>query len=304
MIKYYKEEFKKVLIKILIETFAVIGGCYTAFEILITLFPNQIDIFEIFLKGSIIISFLIGICNNIPKRKFRYTIKNKDVGITVFIGDMFKEKGAKIIPTNTTFDTKMEGEFISSKSIQGQYQCMYYMNNLSALDILMEKELEKEKRYEVLQRTDSKNKRYPIGTTIKLNNNKSRFYFLAIADVNEVGKPCSNFENIQIALEHLWNYILEKGHMEPIVIPIIGSGRTGINESRQKIIKEIIFSFIAHTIEKKISDELIICIHPNDIKNIDLEELKQYLDYICKFYYENDNKTISGKPIEEELKTF
>lgn len=297
MIKYYVEEFKKIIKKILIESFAIIGGCYSAYEILVTLFPSQNDIFEDFLKISLIISFLIGIFVNIPKKRFRYQLKNKDVGITLCIGNLFKEKGAMIIPTNTTFDTKMEEEFISPKSIQGQYQCKYYPNNLRTLDNLIEIELTEEK-YEKLKRKGSKSKKYPIGTAIKLNNNGKRFYFLAIADVNSNGKPNANFENIQVSLEKLWECILRRGNMEPIVMPIIGTGRTGLNVSRQKIIKEIIFSFIAHTNEKKISDELIICIHPQDISNIDLEELKEYLDYICKFYYENDSEQAVGTAIE------
>ena len=45
-----------------------------------------------------------------------------DVTISLQICDALKTKDAVIIPTNTTFDTKMDDEFISAGSIQGQYQ--------------------------------------------------------------------------------------------------------------------------------------------------------------------------------------
>ena len=51
--------------------------------------------------------------------------------------------------------------------------------------------------------------------------------------------------------------------MEPIVIPILGTGRAGVNQSKENVIKQIIFSFIAsNNGEKKISNELKICINP------------------------------------------
>lgn len=301
MMKYYCKRYLKLLKKILLECFALIGGFYTTFEVLILLFPNQTTIFETIFKISMIFSAIFALFHNHPKRKFIYQIRNNDIKITIVIGNLFKQKGAKIIPTNTTFDTKMEAEFISSKSVQGQFQKIYYSNNITTLDKLMDKELENN-NYILLDRNESKRKQYQIGTVMKLNMSTERFYFLATADVNINGKPNSNFENIQISLEALWNYILEKGHMEPIVIPVIGTGKTGINVTRQKIIKEIIFSFMVHTNEKKISDELVICIHPNDIENIDIDELDEYLNYMCKYHYENNKGKANGIPVEEKIK--
>ena len=297
MIKYYFRSYLKLIKKILIKYFTLIGGLYTLFEIVILLFPNQVTNFEVLFKILMILGAIFTIVYNHPKKKFLYQIKNKDIKITIIVGNMFKHNGAKIIPTNTTFDTKFENEFISPKSIQGQFQNKYYSNNISTLDKLLEKELENN-NFILLNRSKSKNKQYPIGTVVKLNQNSERFYFLAIADVNSDGKPNSNFENIQTSLEMLWNYILEKGHMESIIMPIIGTGKTGINVTRQKIIKEIIFSFMVHTNEKKISNELVICIHPNDVENIDIDELDEYLNYMCKYHYENNTEINNGTVVE------
>ena len=46
-------------------------------------------------------------------------IDSPDVTISLQICDALKTKDAVIIPTNTTFDTKMDDEFISAGSIQG-----------------------------------------------------------------------------------------------------------------------------------------------------------------------------------------
>lgn len=57
-----------------------------------------------------------------------------DVTITLKVCDALRNRGAVIIPTNTTFDTKMDDEFISEGSIQGQYQIKYFKNRLNDLN--------------------------------------------------------------------------------------------------------------------------------------------------------------------------
>lgn len=306
MIKFYIIQLlsKKKLKEIIGSSFSIIGGVWTIYQILEVIIPTiKNDIINPTIIATIIF-LIINFIIKFPRRTMEYYIKNKDIKIKIIIGDMLKESGGKIVPTNTTFDTKREGDFISEKSIQGQIQEKYFKNNIQSLDSLIEKELSSVKIHEKLNRVNSKNNRYEIGTTIKLIINGEKYYFLALADVNEYGQAMSSYENILISLPRLWEFILEKGHMEPMVIPVLGTGRAGINQSKENVIKQIIFSFIAsNNGKKKISNELKICINPEDIKNnfINIEEICNYVDSMCKYYYENTydiNNKMNGSAIE------
>lgn len=202
-----------------------------------------------------------------------------------------------MIPTNTTFDTKMENDFISVHSVQGQFQDKYFKNNLCTLDNLMEKELESRAPIKLLDRKNSKNKKYEIGTTIEINQEGKRFYFLADSDINSKGQTVNpSMMNITDALSRLWQYVGEFGHVEPIAIPIIGTGRMGIISSRNEIFKNIIFSFVANNTTKKIATELIVYIRREDIKkyNMDVNELIEYMKFTCKFQYEKLDNVKNG----------
>jgi hypothetical protein len=301
MIKFYCKQIIVNLKKICINIANIIGLLWTTSELLRYFLPQYSEVIDRWFKILIIIGTVVNILYYLLKKEFEYEIKGQDIKIRLVIGNIFREKGSKVISTNTTFDTKMEGEFISSRSLQGQLQEKYYRNNISILDNMIDTELNNLKSIETLNRVKSKNKRYNIGTTIKLNINNSKYYFLAIADVNESGRPKATYENILISLQSLWQYILEKGHMEPVVIPLLGTGRTGITEPRQKIIKQIIFSFVVNSKTSKISNELVICIKEEDIYkyNINIGEIKEYLTYMCKYHYDNDdlNNNPSGIPI-------
>lgn len=241
----------------------------------------------------------MSIVTTTPILSFSEHIKNKNILITVVIGNLFNQKGDFVIPTNTTFDTTHENDFISHTSIQGQLYKIEY-DKISHLDQEIDNQLQNNTVFKTHNRLSSKNNQYKIGTVIKLNHRSDhKSYWVGIADVNEHGKPDGKFENLQIALESLWHFISEKGHMTRLVMPVIGSGKTGINETHFKLLQEIIFSFVAFSKEKKITEELVICINPQDVfKNkIDMLDLKKYLNFQCRFRYDTDSRLSTSKEL-------
>lgn len=255
------------------------------------------DIYNIRILG---ICILISLGINKIKLKSEYFLKGTDIKIDLHVMDVLSAKSAIVIPTNTTFDTKMDDEFISERSVQGQFQKKYFESNVASLDSLIEKGLQ-EIPYTQLDRQSSKNKLYPIGTVSKVTYAGKHYYFVAIADINEYGKTINTkFENIQLALEGLWCQLENKGHIEDLAIPLLGTGRAGIKDaSRNRVIKEIIFSFVASAKERKITEKLQICIHPSDLehKDLELEELNEYLHYMCKYRYVDENGKSEGVAI-------
>lgn len=246
-----------------------------------------------------VISSLLAILSTIPPLNFVDRIQGKDITIRILIGDIFNQNGDIVVNTNSTFDTTFKNDFISPHSIQGQLTEREY-DKVEYLDQEIATQLKTIKPVKKHTRSGSKQNKYEIGTIIKLKHSSGfRSYWVAMADVNEYGKPNGKFENLQICLESLWHYIGEKGHMTRLIIPVLGSGKTGINESRFTILKEIIFSFVAYAKEQKITEELVICIHPSDLKSekLDIYELKKYLNYQCKYRYESKKSKITSKAI-------
>ena len=295
---YVYKNIWPVIKKDIISILAYIGTIVTINEFFTLL---KIDIPQIVFWIALIIGVISIIIFNIPKKEYVFNIKNRDIKIILKVGDILKEKFAIVVPTNTTFDTKMENDFISIHSVQGQVQDKYFKNNISTLDCLIEKELENSPFIELTDRKSSKNKKYEIGTTVEINQNGKRFYFLADSDINSKGQTINpSTMNITDALSRLWQHIGEVAHFEPIAIPIIGTGRMGIVSSREEIFKNIIFSFVANNTTKKISTELIVYIRKEDIKkyNIDINELIEYMKFTCKYQYEKLDNDKSGIGIE------
>lgn len=120
--------------------FAIWGIISTACEIesivnSVTMVEDAVSkYFSVILIGSVIYAFIS------TKKNLNYTAIIKDTGIKISlsIGNLFWAKtNSFVISTNTTFDTKMDDEFISRNSVQGQFQLRYFRNNLQSLDKML-----------------------------------------------------------------------------------------------------------------------------------------------------------------------
>lgn len=111
------------------------------------------------------------------------------------------------------------------------------------------------------------------------------FYFVAINDVNEFGKPIGQSnDNINIALTAVADAIKRMGHYDTLCIPLLGSGRAAIQEAtKENVFQRTVDYFIQS--DEKLASKLIISVKPEDYldKKIDLERIGKYLDYRCEF---------------------
>lgn len=280
--RYWKDSFIKIL-----TIFLAIFGTLWLFVETANHFNFDIKFLETTPKSfaiMLIVAFVGSILINVPKLNHQVKIADTDISILLTVGNLLKWKDSKVIATNSTFDTKLEGNFISPKSVQGQFFKKHY-TNLDHLNRDLENALQNVPVKETLDRPNSKKNRYNIGTVAKLTHQEFNSYWLALADVNENGKPSSNYENLLTGFSELWEFIATKGHLENLAIPILGSGRTGVNQTRENILKELIFSFVAFASEKKFTELLTIVIHPSDLIKHDLnfKEMSEFLDYTCKY---------------------
>ena len=241
----------------------------------------------------LLFSFACSIWNNRPKRKISCNISDVDIPVTIVVGDVLHEDGDYVVACNTTFDTTYN-KFVSPDSYQGRVQGKYYPN-LEMLDKCMQAELN---RYQGCKTPDerivSKSIRYSPGTVVKTTVHDGRnVYWVALADASCEGAANCYMYDLRRCLQGLWDYIADKGNKTILTMPILGSGRSGLNESRCTIIKEILFSFIAYSRSRKIVEELKVCIYPNDMlhHDIDIDDIKSYLCYNCREnrIYQNDD---------------
>jgi hypothetical protein len=261
--------------------FAVLGAVWLLFEMM--------DFFKVFDSATIpsysfalliLGSIVIVICTRRPISKIIYKHSSQDLQIEVRIGDLFSIKGQKVISTNTTFDTDIANGIIAANSLQGQFTNKYYPQQTQVLDQKLDQDLANipSSNYPKIK---GKDKKYPMGTTVRIDIASEIFYLLAMSDLNYNNTAQTTLENVLSSTEELWNFIIAKGENEPIILPLIGTGRGRITTNRKRLIARIAQTFIKASEQSIFSSKLIIVIHPTDAENfnINLFEVKDLLNH-------------------------
>lgn len=296
----------KYLFRIFLKTLFSLDGAKKWFPALMTPFGAALTInkiIELFFPQSLIQTFFHSITHDFwwafiaagglwaikecwPKLSVSAKLDDRDIAIELAIGDIFSFDGDVVIGSNTTFDTEVSARLISEDSLQGRFTKKYY-SDTNVLDNEIERALTSISHENLPEPNRiGKKKRYPIGTAIRLSPKGRNGYFLAIANINEHGNASSSFELLKQALASLWVYIGERGSRDkPILIPVLGTGAGRLREPRQKIVQEIIKSFVAACSEQTFSNKLIIVLYEKDVleHGIDFFELAKYLGHICRY---------------------
>src|SRR5690606_30684192 len=250
--------------------FAVLGAVWLLFEILDffrVIDSNNLPTYSIFI--FLLLSIVIVLCSRRPVSKIRYKVAGRDLQIEVRIGDLFSTTGQKVISTNTTFDTDVASGIIAASSLQGQFSTKYYPQQVQTLDHLLEQELA-DLPWSEYKKKRGKERKYPMGTTVRIKVGPETCYLLAMSDLNYDNTAQTTFENVLISTNELWNYIAHKGENEPIVLPLIGTGRGRITVNRKRLIATIAQSFTKASEQKIFSKKLVIVIHPSDAENFEI----------------------------------
>lgn len=249
----------------------------------IYLVVESLDFFDVYTRSEygdyafpalLLLSVVVAVLARRPIRLIALNLRQRDIQVEVVIDDLFRFEGATMISTNTTFESDVAGGKIAPSSLQGQFMAKYYTGNQTELiDQLTGR----------LDELDGEAP-YPMGATVEIGTHGKTFYFTAMAQLNENGNAFSTLQDINQGLEGLWTYVRDAGELQEIAVPVVGTGRGRIQETRKRMIGIIAESFAKASEERKISEKLVIYVRPEDAKKfqVNLYDIKDYLVQILE----------------------
>lgn len=213
-----------------------------------------------------------------PIKRVGYKLPNKDYVIEVRIGDLFEGDNDVVVSTNSTFDTNMANGLIASDSVQGQVATRFFNSNTEDIDAQLSKELA---GFESVERPNAPGKaaEYPIGTVARVRSHGRTFYFVAMSRMSDDGTASSSLRDVEDALAALWGFIVERGELKALSIPVMGTGRGRTGYPRKKMVERIAQSFADGSKERIFAPRLVIVVRPEDAENfgVNLYEIRDYL---------------------------
>src|SRR5258708_5736940 len=120
--------------------------------------------------------------------------------------------------------------------------------------------------------------RYPIGTVATLSVSTKKYFCSAYSFMANDLKAQSDIPMLTTSLDTLWEEIRLKGQREKVSMAVLGSDLARIGEAtHSNLIKLIVSSFILASRKKKISQQLTIVIHNDNLEKVNMLDLDDFL---------------------------
>lgn len=260
----------------------IFGGVWLLLEPAGVFFPDSFDLGWIGYGGLATAAFAGALVYRWPHRTVSGHLSSPDTTIEVTVGDLFDQQCHLIIGSNDVFDTE-PGDIIEPRSVQGQFLTRIYQGDLARLDVDIAAALAPydDKKQADPNKARGKQLRYPIGTTIVLGDSKRRFFLTAYGKMGSNLVCESDTDCIWLALSNAWKAVGERGHLQPVAIPIVGSELARIGLPRMIFIRMIIISFIVASKQRPVSKRLTIVVHPSDLDKVNLHDINDFLQAAC-----------------------
>jgi hypothetical protein len=225
----------------------------------------------------IIAGIYIGIQTVCPK-KYKFVLKGTKTEVEIVYGDLFKQKGHKVISSSDFFDSEI-GMPVSTESLLGKFITGPLNNNSKAIDQAVENQL-KDQEIGTMHRTAGKMKKYKIGTTITIPDNpnvpKFKYFLFALAesDVNCVVHATP--ELMEEALRGLWDKVRIEAGGTIVNVPLIGDGLARVGLGADQLLDLILNSLQQACNSLELGSRIRIVLTPKVFYSTDLETIKNY----------------------------
>lgn len=187
----------------------------------------------------LIASAFWGICFLLfKKKKVRLSI-NKRTKLLIHYGDLFNENGIRVIPVNEYFDTHLGDGIIAPNTIHGKFLArlkphITELKNIIDAQLAFKETLPPNRKRTLVEGLPQK--RYPLGTTIRITINNQTYLLVAVTQFNaneHVEVDDSEYMGI---MQKMFSSVEQLNDAQIVNIPLIGGGQAGFNYSNMQLL--------------------------------------------------------------------
>ena len=208
-------------------------------------------------------------------KKKSVTVKIRNTKITIKEGDLFAEKGKKLIAFNQYFDTQVDDVIIAKGSLNGIF-VTEHISDVASLDRHISDFLSKRKPAFVDEQRSGKKIRYDLGTIVPYED----YYLLAYSRFDE--NNCAYLDKDDIAKVYLkmWSEIDILKACNSICMPVLGSSRIvrKMDYTPQQLLELLLWSFRISGVNMTRLASITIVVHKTMVDSIDFLKLQDYSD--------------------------
>ena len=227
------------------------------------------------------VSLLIAFCSVFGSRKDLKLEINKRTNLIIERNDLMQCKGLRVIPVNEYFDTHLGDNIINEKTLHGKFLSLFG-DNIDELkkqiDIQLSKKTPLPKNRERTLVPDLPQKRYPLGTYVRVSHGDDNYLLVALTRFNADEHNEVSSEEYPEIIRKLFNGIETFQNGGPVFMPLIGSGISGFQLTNMQMLNTIVqAAYNADVLS--VTNGIYICLYDdNQMRSLNLNLIKYLFD--------------------------
>ena len=266
---------KRRPLKFLSEIFLAYSALWTLIESVSYFFPDiKLQGIRCYL-ALVCIGAMIACIRAYQCRSISFKIGHSNTKVAILFGDIFDRDGHLAIPVNEFFDSEL-GLPVSPKSLHGIVINRFFGGHPASFDQLVTTDLANTPGQDI-QRIGGKSHQYPIGTTAAVRTNSHRFLLFALC-VTDLAtfKASVTVPGLVRALEGLCAKARVVLGGEKLVVPLVGSGLSGIGLPANQLLQLILLVLVNETKKNQVALDIEVVIHPDRFDEVDLSLIENF----------------------------
>lgn len=217
----------------------------------------------------IALSCLLGLMRALPPLRVGCMLPSSGTQLSIEFGDLFLAGGLRAIPVNEFFDSQL-GDHVSPKSLHGQLLQGPFGGQPDVFDRQVEGALAGVASDQV-HRPSGRTRRYPVGTAARLETGNAKYVaFVSAHTDTRTLKAFANVGDLWAGLEGLWEKAREVSGGDPLYVPLVGSGLSGVGLPAQHLLAILVMSIVEANKQWQICREIVIVLSEAIFDQVDI----------------------------------
>lgn len=261
--------------------FFAIGALWLVVEVLNHFLKNKPwfeQINDNLLPPFLGVALLYAFVRSIPPLRYGRHLRGPNAQIEIVVGDLFATPSNIALGCSDCYDTQAP-DSVAPNSLIAQLVDTSYEGNPGTLDERIKQSLD---AYNVTGAVDEgftrgKKERFPVGTVAVVKAGARKVFLTVFSKANHDKTTNTTQDDLWLSLSALWKVVRRDGGLEPIAVPVWGSGLALFNAARISLIQIVLLSFVIATRERPVSRKLTLVIHEKDY---DPEEMSEAIQLV------------------------
>lgn len=257
------------------EIFLAYSALWTLIESISNFFPETKLKGVLYYLTLVLLSVIFSLVRAYQPRSIQFKVGHADTIVKVCFGDIFEREGYKAIPVNEFFDSEI-GLPVSKNSLHGIVIDRFFGGQPAGFDRLVTADLA-DKPATTVNRKGGKTQRYAIGTTASINTSSYNFllFALSVTDINTF-KASAGLAELIHAIEGLCGKARIVLGGEKLVLPLVGSGLSGIGLPPHHLLQLILLILVNESKKRQFAPNIEVVLHPSRYDDIDLRLVEDF----------------------------